>query len=340
MPSARGFSVSCYKHAKSLPDNVFNALEENRVDANVILPFLKKGTNERSNSYPSFSSEQLWVCCVNYTGKVEIVLSCTTNVIGGYPIFIVSAQPVSLWKRDSLEARLLRLAEALVKSVPVDRVYSVFAPDTIVKLFSQQWSKLTNIPVTHCYYEARLLSCTAATLTSSSSTSSVFGISRPVVAADLHDIARICLQFSEESEPFVLNSQNAMKEAEYLVSRNYAWVHCVDVWTNGKCKSEVACIAAFTRNTAEIATISKVYTDPHWRSRGFAKTLVRKVSEYLLRDTGRQKVVLYVAHANESAARVYESVGFVEPDASVQSGHSLNWTELGFDKSQVTLGHW
>lgn len=338
MPSVLGFSVSHFKQAKSLPDNVVKALEENGPDANVILPFLQKPRNERSNSFPGPSSEQLWLCCFDYNHNVEMVLSCTSNVIGDYPVFIVPTQQVSRWTPDSLKARLVCLAEALRSLVPLERVYSVFAPDAIATLFSQEWSTLTSINVVEEYYFARLLSCTADTLTPPLSTSSVLGISRRADFNDLEDVARLCLEFSKESEPFVLDWEGAMKEADYLISKDYVWIHCVDVGRGSK--KEVACVAAFTRNTSQVATISKVYTSPKWRKCGFAKSLVRSVCEYLINETKRDKVVLYVAHGNTAAARVYESVGFGEPDATVQSGHSLSWRELGFDREEVVLGHW
>lgn len=68
--------------------------------------------------------------------------------------------------------------------------------------------------------------------------------------------------------------------------------------------------------------------------------MVGAVCRYLLQTPGRREVVLYVAHDNQIAARVYEGVGFVEPDPVDGSGHSLNWTEIGFDDKKVVLGHW
>lgn len=52
-------------------------------------------------------------------------------------------------------------------------------------------------------------------------------------------------------------------------------------------------------------------------------------------------VVLYVAHDNPAAARVYEKVGFVkfdEPGSDVPGAE--RWLELGFDRRRVDLGHW
>ncbi|KAJ3908871.1 acyl-CoA N-acyltransferase [Lentinula edodes] len=333
MPSTHEISISSYTHARQLPDFVFSTLEANRIDANVILPLLRKSSDsERSNLPISFN--QLWLCCISYdsniTGTVDMVLSCTENELGKYPIFIVPTWPRSLWTRNSLEVRLRKLAEALFKSVPRERVYSVFAPDIIVSLFSQQWSELAGVSINNePYYAARLLSCTA--VIPQPSTLPPFGTCRLADTADTKTVAKLCRRFSEESEPFVLEREGAFKEARLLISKEQVWVHCV----SGK----ITCIAAFTRNTADTATITKVYTHRSWRRQGCAKRLVREVTEHLL-GTGRSEVVLYVAHNNGSAAKVYESVGFVEPDGAVAIGHSVKWTEVGFDRNFVELGHW
>ncbi len=55
----------------------------------------------------------------------------------------------------------------------------------------------------------------------------------------------------------------------------------------------------------------------------------------------KESVVLYVAHNNPAAAKVYHRVGFVglEPQAEKVSGVD-SWLELGFDRRRVVLGHW
>ena len=87
-------------------------------------------------------------------------------------------------------------------------------------------------------------------------------------------------------------------------------------------------ICAVTRNTQNVSAITKVYTTPKWRRRGFAEHLVRNVTRRsvilvslldtephprfasLLFDCGKRNVTLYVGH-NNSAQRVYDRVGFV-----------------------------
>lgn len=52
-------------------------------------------------------------------------------------------------------------------------------------------------------------------------------------------------------------------------------------------------------------------------------------------------VSLFVAHDNPGAALVYSRVGFVglSPQEGSVPGVD-NWTEIGFDRSVVRLGHW
>lgn len=55
----------------------------------------------------------------------------------------------------------------------------------------------------------------------------------------------------------------------------------------------------------------------------------------------KESVVLYVAHNNPTAAKVYHRVGFVglsEDEEPVEGVDS--WLELGFDQEKVELGHW
>lgn len=53
----------------------------------------------------------------------------------------------------------------------------------------------------------------------------------------------------------------------------------------------------------------------------------------------KQSVVLYVAHDNDAARKVYERVGFVG-FATSGVGATDSWKELGFSQNAVRLGHW
>ena len=118
-----------------------------------------------------------------------------------------------------------------------------------------------------------------------------------------------------------------------------------------------ASIVAVTRTSETVAGVTKVFTNPRWRQRGCAERLVRHVcQQYVHLDCShcvqhahashrllqtKESVVLYVAHDNPTAAKVYHRVGFVglsEDGAPVEGVDP--WLELGFDQEKVDLGHW
>ena len=59
----------------------------------------------------------------------------------------------------------------------------------------------------------------------------------------------------------------------------------------------------------------------------------------LLISSGRESVILFVAHDNGAANRTYEKIGFAGLDGSPVEGVS-SWMEIGFDREMVELGHW
>jgi hypothetical protein len=66
----------------------------------------------------------------------------------------------------------------------------------------------------------------------------------------------------------------AFEEANYLVASNQVWV--LTVLRNNV--PEVATIVAFTRNSRNAATITKVFTPVQHRGNKYAETLVREVT--------------------------------------------------------------
>ena len=56
----------------------------------------------------------------------------------------------------------------------------------------------------------------------------------------------------------------------------------------------------------------------------------------------KKRVVLFVAHDNKPAAKVYHRVGFLglAEDDQDPLGVVEPWTEIGFDRNKVDLGHW
>jgi predicted GNAT family acetyltransferase len=150
------------------------------------------------------------------------------------------------------------------------------------------------------------------------------------------------------------------------------WVH--EILRPGK-PAEIASIVATTRSSESVAGITKVFTNPGTRNMGCAERLVRTVCHRygthsthftfvshpllsfsspfigLLTNLTRfrinsllrsyETVILYVAHNNPAASKVYRKVGFqgLESPKAVADGVE-DWLELGFDRQCVALGHW
>ena len=55
----------------------------------------------------------------------------------------------------------------------------------------------------------------------------------------------------------------------------------------------------------------------------------------------KEKVILFVAHDNVAANKVYDRVGFVGLNKEAGSSPLVRpWLEIGFDRDLVHLGHW
>lgn len=142
-----------------------------------------------------------------------------------------------------------------------------------------------------------------------------------------------------------------MTEADHLIRNGQVWVHylrCNNAWT-------LASIVAFTRNTDSIATITKVFTDPGVVSRGCATRLVRRVCKESVSFSCHPRVILNIfcrllvtkreitlfVGVNNSATKVYDRVGFVGLAPNSPPVDGVNpWSEIGFDRAHVELGHW
>lgn len=68
----------------------------------------------------------------------------------------------------------------------------------------------------------------------------------------------------------------ALEEATLLIEQRQVWVHTIKVHERPE---EIASIVAVTRESPSVAAITKVYTNPDWRSRRCAERLVRKVTQ-------------------------------------------------------------
>jgi ribosomal protein S18 acetylase RimI-like enzyme len=336
MPARHHLSTAVYTCARALPAQVWEAFESSPRSSNIMYAHASKTYQQEVAGGIPIPGQDWIVCSVD--NHVELVLSCTENFLDSYPIFIFSVRPHSELTLSYIQPLVESLVYTLLDTVSPRRVYSVFAPEPITNLFASLWSGLTSIKCEPTpYYAANLTYCTRATLSDRRQTifaNSIFDL-RLAERADLEQVAELCYGFASESEPFTLTHEESLEEAAMMIENKLVWIHRV-IENN---QSSIASIVCVTRTTDSVAAITKVYTNPLFRRRGCAERLVRHVSRHLLKT--KQSIVLYVAHDNPAASKVYHRVGFLglAPKSPVMDGVD-RWLEIGFDQSQVDLGHW
>jgi len=72
-----------------------------------------------------------------------------------------------------------------------------------------------------------------------------------------------------------MSSEAALQEARLLIDNKEVWIHLIREGDNEDW--DVASIVAASRKSEKIATVTKVYTNPHWRNLGCAERLLRRV---------------------------------------------------------------
>ncbi|KAG8901628.1 hypothetical protein FRB99_005188 [Tulasnella sp. 403] len=319
-------SPSVYHSATTFLNDVHHDLVRRERDYNVILPLLLKPANDPSN---------LWI--VDRTGStLDFVLSCTIGSMGAYPVFIVPARPLHSMSNEFIRERVTTLVRRLARSLPSSRrVFSVFAPSTITRIFADEWHALTgHTIIDEPYYHARFCSVTRNTLRSELPirTGTPSYTLRKAVSSDELGVAALCHEFASTSHPFVLDHEGALHEARLLISQGQVYVCDLGA-------GQIASIVAVTRSSPTNATITKVVTHPSFTRQGWAKRLVRYVCSRMLNEEHKMHVTLYVAHENISAQKAYHSVGFSGLfDNPIDTDIDQDWLELGFDNTDV--GHW
>lgn len=240
-----GPGVEVFTRASELPSEVWDTLEAHAVNANVILPALL--TSLAAERKGVVIPNQRWLVFYeqdNPALTVEFVLSCTNNGrMGTYPY---PSPPVS---RGSL-------ARGRARGAGVLRVCA--------RNYSTSLHRHLDEP--H--------GCRAS-------------CARPVLLRGQDQLLQPAYAFSPpgntERSLFHAPSVSAFPPldghqiltAVYLIKQNLIWVHEV---TQGN-KRGIACIAAFTRNSATVATITKVFTSEKYRRMGCAERLVRRVCD-------------------------------------------------------------
>jgi len=330
-------TTSTYTSAHALPQLLLDTLRTHARRSNVILSHVEKSLTKTAVA----DQKECWIACTTADSSsktIDLILSCTEHVMGSYPIFIFSTRHSSQLDEDYLLPRLLLLVGALHSAVSASRVYSVFAPEPVAAMFTDLWVDLTGIPfVPQPYYAATFSVCTRRSHNDRSmAVHSLKYEIRPGIESDIDNIAELCYRFALGSEPFLLTTDGALREATLLVQNGQVWVHEIQRTDE---TTQIASIVCTTRPSSTVAAITKVYTNPSWRKLGCAERLVRRVCKHLLKT--KESVVLYVAHENQAAAKVYHRVGFLGLDGKDFSVEGVEpWLEIGFDRDMVQLGHW
>ncbi|KAG6830433.1 hypothetical protein H0H92_000736 [Tricholoma furcatifolium] len=362
MPSLPSdITTEVFSSAKQLPAAVWKVLGAHPRTANVTLPYALRA-KEESHGHRNGTSANLWIVCS--TGStIEFILSVTDGSLGANPVFIFTSLPFDRLSNDYIRPCMQSLAIALDANSPRSRIFSVFSFTPVTLVFAEEWTRHTGIQLAKnpVYYAAKLSYCTIQSLNRPGSATEVLHerCLRPGEVEDIEGIGELNYFFANDAvrfslfeehwrransnaqPPFTLTKAQAQLEAAILVQKNQVWVHEA---LNSAGEKEIASIVAFTRNSDQVAAITKVVTNKRWQRRGCAERLVRRVCEqYHSLLTGpdrKESVVLYVAHDNKAANVVYDRVGFrgLSPNEPKVEGVD-SWLELGFDREKVVLGH-
>ncbi|KAJ8702142.1 hypothetical protein PTI98_000885 [Pleurotus ostreatus] len=260
---------------------------------------------------------------------LELILMCGSWLLGDYPIFLW-APPKAEYRSDATSS----LVEFLRKRVPDKRVFSVFGPADITRIFTAKWSEATGIRMlVKPHYDAYLARCTKDTMRQGRSMLPLpqGHKTRLATMGDLDSVSELCNRFAdEESAPYEFSAEDSRLEAQELIKAQQVWVYEAS-------SGVIACICAAARHSHHASVISKVYTSKAFRSKGFAERLVRHVVQHLF-SIRRESVVLYVGK-NNSARRVYDRVGFSGiGDQAKSKDDREDWLEVGFDVA--ITGRW
>ena len=296
------FSITLTYQARDLPSEVWASFRENPHASNIMFPHAIKAA-KLSSTAPPTTGENVWAVLWETRDRrpslsVTFVLSCTTGPLGPYPVFIYTPLSSVSLQRVDMHPRLLALARALKAVVPPERVFSVFAVDSVATTFADTWTAETGIPLAGHpnYYHASLMCCDANLLRVRllAELPEAKIVLRRAISTDVANVSRLCHAFAAGSvcllvltygrgadgnimqEPFVLSNEKAIREATIMIQNNQLWVH--EVRASGR-EAEIASIVATTRTTDTVAAITKVFTNPKWRSRGWAERPLRHVCQ-------------------------------------------------------------
>ncbi|KAF9512510.1 hypothetical protein BS47DRAFT_1051877 [Hydnum rufescens UP504] len=342
------FIVNVFHSATHLLDAV-PELVHNPIQANTILPYaLKRKAQEESNlassAYSSFPRgvPPLWVAL--WTERhgtqrpmLDFVVAITNSNISTLPLFIFTPHQAALTTPDFLFPRIVRLIDVLTTVIHVSRVFAVFAPVEVTRLFANLWSWKTGIAgVETPYYRAVLATVTLDSLVSSLADPQSFRRNRPARMADLEEVVPQFKAFADHSVIYSMTLDQAREEACEHTRERKLWL--CEVEPEGDGVRTIVSIVAATRNSGTHAFITKVFTPRRFRQRGYAKHLVAWVSKTLLVQLGYTAVSLYVDEENVGAAHTYTEVGYRGIRTHGIEAPAEEWEQIGFDPRMCDPG--
>lgn len=287
-----------YTSSLAVPTSVIATLARDP-RSNIIHAKLEKYRNAEFRDY-ALADGEIWIVTTTTRSTprgteatIDFVLSCTFGVTGNYPVFIFGVKHESDMSTDFIETRMRSMVRELRSAVSTRRVYSVFAAEMVAQSFVEHWFESTGVcAIKDAYYEAKFSYCTPLTLKTIPRLDNSVRI-RPAQSTDVLEVAQLCKEFASESvsrpslsqveailtvcftiqKPFILDNAGALKEARTLIKAKELWVLEV-AHSRG---SSIACICALTRTAGNVSAVTKVYTPPLWRQRGYARQLVAEV---------------------------------------------------------------
>ena len=198
--------LQSYSTPSALPPFVWDFFAKNQQHSNVMLPVAKNLLERESNG--DVPTDSLWLTCSTTHNSatdptLDFVVAVTPGPQGAYPVFICTPLPVDQLRTEYILPRVEQTVEALCASVPLERVYSVFAPAAITQAFVEAWTRRTGIELEADpeYYSAKLTHCTYNTFRNRRPTLPVDRsyIMRPAVPADIPAAAELCHGFAAVS---------------------------------------------------------------------------------------------------------------------------------------------
>ncbi|KAL5495095.1 hypothetical protein ACEPAI_557 [Sanghuangporus weigelae] len=353
--SQEGILVKLHTSATDLLLDTYSVLCQREISANIILSHaleFSQAESERLNAYRReqngaqiglsrvraserrTADRNFWLTVwttsdpKQESSELQLVLSCLTEYLGDYPVFLWSSDMPDSTDEDKLHSRLRALQVALLDIIPPERVFSVFGRSDLVKGFRRAWVSRTGfIEEPESFYEALLTFCTKDTIRSSTQPEPTRGTIRKAESTDLPSVSTLCKEFADTSIYFPLTQERARQEAQWLVDRKVVWIYGIE--------HEAVSICAVSRQSDNVAVLTKVYTTPRWRRKGFAETLVRAVTEEMLKT--KQHVVLYVGIHND-AQHIYDRIGYVGLCGKTRPIGVEDVLEIGFRNTK--RGHW